>query len=143
MQFISATLTSMEAGNIAWWAHIGGFIFGALFLKLFLQIPEYGISRTLSQATIRRDTPRLHIARPVSYEDDLDLHANLSITKEEAARGVKKLVSIPFGYQKKPLVLKIPPGIKDGAKLRLAGMGKKTDNGRRGDFYLNINIIED
>ncbi len=143
MQFISATLTSMEAGNIAWWAHIGGFIFGALFLKLFLLMPEQGISRKLSQATVIRSTPRLHITRPVSHTDDSDLYADISITKEEATRGVKKLISIPIGYQKKPLFLNIPPGTADGTRLSLAGMGKKTDNGERGDLYLNVNVIED
>ena len=143
MQFISATLTSMEAGNIAWWAHIGGFIFGALFLKLFLLMPEQGISRKLSQATVIRSTPRLHITRPVSHTDDSDLYADISITKEEAARGVKKLISIPIGYQKKPLFLNIPPATADGTRLSLAGMGKKTDNGERGDLYLNVNVIED
>ena len=143
MQFISVTLTSMEAGNIAWWAHIGGFIFGALFLKLFLLMPEQGISRKLSQATVIRSTPRLHITRPVSHAGDSDLYADISITKEEAARGAKKLISIPFGYQKKPIILNIPPGTTDGTKLRLAGMGKKTDTGERGDLYLNVNVIED
>ncbi|HYA12821.1 MAG TPA: rhomboid family intramembrane serine protease [Syntrophales bacterium] len=143
MQFISATLISTEAGNIAWWAHIGGFIFGALFLKLFLLMPEQGISRKLSQATVRRDTPRLHITRPVSQMGDSDLYADLSITKEEAARGVKKLISIPIGYQKKPLVLNIPSGTANGTRLRLAGMGRKTDNGERSDLYLKINVMED
>ncbi len=143
MQFISATLTSMEAGNIAWWAHIGGFIFGALFLKLFLLMPEQGISRKLSQATLIRSTPRLHITRPVPQTSDSDLYADIYITKEEAARGVKKLISIPIGYQKKPLVLNIPPGTADGTRLRLAGMGKKTDTGERGDLYLTVNVIED
>jgi membrane associated rhomboid family serine protease len=143
MQFISATLTSVEAGNIAWWAHIGGFIFGALFLKLFLLMPEQGISRKLSQATLIRSTPRLHITRPVSQTGNPDLYADISITKEEAARGVKKMIGIPIGYQKKPLVLNIPPGTTDGTKLRLAGMGKKADDDQRGDLYLNVTVIED
>jgi membrane associated rhomboid family serine protease len=143
MQFISATLTSVEAGNIAWWAHIGGFIFGALFLKLFLLMPEQGISRKLSQATLIRSTPRLHITRPVSQTGNPDLYADISITKEEAARGVKKMIGIPIGYQKKPLVLNIPPGTTDGTKLRLAGIGKKTDDDQRGDLYLNVTVIKD
>ncbi|MGZ6220629.1 MAG: rhomboid family intramembrane serine protease, partial [Syntrophales bacterium] len=43
IQFISAALTSVNAGGIAWWAHIGGFIFGALFLKIFLMFPGQDI----------------------------------------------------------------------------------------------------
>ena len=47
IQFISATLTNVNAGGIAWWAHIGGFIFGALFLRIFLLIPGQGIPRVI------------------------------------------------------------------------------------------------
>ena len=140
MQFISATLSSAEAGGIAWWAHIGGFIFGALFLKLFLMIPEQGISRTLSKATVRKSSPRVHIARPASQESGSGLYGAISITPEEAARGAKKLISIPIGYRKKPIILTIPPGIRDGMKLRLTGMGKKMDGDRRGDLYLNVTV---
>jgi len=140
MQFISATLSSTEAAGIAWWAHIGGFIFGVVFLKMFLLIPEWGLSRKLSAATMRKGTPHLHITRPVSETGASDLYGAITITSEEAARGTRKLISIPIGYQKKPLVLHIPPGIKDGTKLRLVGMGKKIDDYQRGDLYIKVSI---
>ena len=140
MQFISATLTSVNAGGIAWWAHIGGFVFGALFLKIFLLIPGQGIPRTLTDATVRRSTPRLHMARPVQETGESDLFDVISITPEEAARGVRKLISIPFGYQKKTIAVRIPPGIGDGTKLRLEGMGMKKDGGQRGDLYLQVSV---
>jgi DnaJ-class molecular chaperone len=37
-------------------------------------------------------------------------------------------------------VLIIPPGTKDGAKLRLSGLGRVIDNGERGDLFLKVNI---
>ena len=40
LQFISAAGSSGQAGGVAWWAHIGGFVFGMIFVKLFLKIPE-------------------------------------------------------------------------------------------------------
>ncbi|MGZ6210226.1 MAG: rhomboid family intramembrane serine protease [Syntrophales bacterium] len=140
IQFISAALTSVNAGGIAWWAHIGGFIFGALFLKIFLMFPGQDIPRTLSDATVRRSTPRLHMARPVPQMGEFDLFDVISITPEEAARGAKKLISIPYGYQKKNIVVRIPPGIRDGAKLRLEGMGKKRNGDQRGDLYLQVSV---
>jgi membrane associated rhomboid family serine protease len=38
-QFLSAAF-SAQTGGIAWWAHIGGFIFGIIFLKLFQLLPR-------------------------------------------------------------------------------------------------------
>jgi membrane associated rhomboid family serine protease len=140
IQFISAAFSGTESAGIAWWAHIGGFIFGVVFLKIFLLIPEWGISRTLSAASVRKGTPNLHIARPVPEAGESDLYGAISITPEEAARGARKLISIPFEYQKKPIVLNIPAGIRDGTKLRLAGMGKKGDDNRRGDFYFTVTV---
>jgi len=140
MQFVSAALTSVNAGGIAWWAHIGGFVFGALFLKIILLIPRPGIPRTMTNATVRRGTPRLHMARPVQEGGESDLFDVISITPEEAARGARKLVSIPFGYQKKNIVVRIPSGIADGTKLRLKGMGMKKNDGQRGDLYLQVSI---
>ncbi len=142
MQFISASLSTAQSGGIAWWAHIGGFIFGMIFLKLFLLIPEGGITRKLSKITARKTTPRLQMTRPIPETGDADLYSDIFITPEEAAHGVRKLVSIPLGYQKKPIALNIPPGIKNGTKIRLAGLGKKIDDNHRGDLYLTV-IVED
>ncbi len=140
IQFISAALTSVNAGGIAWWAHIGGFIFGALFLKIFLLIPGQGVPRILTDATVRKGTPRLHMARPVLQSAESDLFDVIYITPEEAARGARKLISVSFGYQKKTVIVGIPPGIRDGTKLRLEGMGKKTNGDQRGDLYLQVSI---
>jgi membrane associated rhomboid family serine protease len=38
-QFLSATTSSAQTGGIAWWAHVSGFIFGVIFLKLFQRLP--------------------------------------------------------------------------------------------------------
>jgi membrane associated rhomboid family serine protease len=38
MQLFSgfASVGSIESGGVAWWAHIGGFVFGVLFFRLFI-----------------------------------------------------------------------------------------------------------
>ena len=38
----------------------------------------------------------------------------------------------------KLFVVTIPPGVKEGAILRLRGIGKKRDDDQRGDVYLKI-----
>jgi DnaJ-class molecular chaperone len=40
----------------------------------------------------------------------------------------------------KKLTVKIPPGIKDGSKIRIAGQGNKGKNGKAGDLYLSVRI---
>jgi len=41
-QFLIAAGTSGQPGGIAWAAHIGGFLFGIVFLKLFEKVPKRG-----------------------------------------------------------------------------------------------------
>jgi DnaJ-class molecular chaperone len=36
----------------------------------------------------------------------------------------------------------VPPGIQDGALLRLGGMGKRIGELRRGDLYLKIKVAD-
>ncbi len=52
-QFLSAAITDSGTSGVAWWAHIGGFGAGIVFLKVFLLIPESGISRQVRRATLR------------------------------------------------------------------------------------------
>jgi hypothetical protein len=64
LQFINAAGSQGTVGGVAWWAHIGGFVFGMLFLKLFAALPETGVSRQMRKFTVKRKTPRLQVIRP-------------------------------------------------------------------------------
>jgi membrane associated rhomboid family serine protease len=44
LQFINAAGSQANTAGIAWWAHIGGFAFGAIFLKAFMALPATGVS---------------------------------------------------------------------------------------------------
>ncbi|MEA1991010.1 MAG: rhomboid family intramembrane serine protease, partial [Thermodesulfobacteriota bacterium] len=57
-QFLSAA-SSAQAGGIAWWAHIGGFIFGIIFLKLFQLLPGMHTGRKSGNLTKKRTSRRL------------------------------------------------------------------------------------
>jgi membrane associated rhomboid family serine protease len=58
-QFLIAAAAAGQAGGIAWGAHIGGFIFGIVFLKLFEIVPKTGASARIQRLTRKRTTPRL------------------------------------------------------------------------------------
>jgi len=51
LQFLSAAGSHGNIGGIAWWAHIGGFVFGIVFLKIFLMLPETGVSSKMRRVT--------------------------------------------------------------------------------------------
>lgn len=140
LQFVSAIGSSGEGAGIAWWAHIGGFVFGIVLLKLFTRIPEFGVSRPLRQTTFRDRTPRLHMVRTTRPGEDADHQGHIAISPLEARRGTRKLISVPWGLQSKLVRVTVPPGVTHGTILRLSGLGKPTQGGKRGDLYLRVLI---
>jgi hypothetical protein len=136
-QFLSAASTAGQ-GGIAWWAHIGGFIFGIIFLRLFLLFDGSFSGRKPGRITKKSRSARVQVVRPVSFGQDPDMYGNISITKREAIFGARKLVNIPQGFKKKVFVLVVPPGTSEGSKMRLSGLGRQLDGGRSGDLYLKV-----
>jgi len=140
LQFISAAGTPAHGGGIAWWAHIGGFLLGIGILKLFLKTPELGLSKALREKAAKQKTHRLQVIRTTSGANDPNLYGVITITPAEATLGTKKLVNIPWGFQKRLFRVHVPPGVRDGTVLRLARMGKQVAPGKRGDLFLKVKI---
>ena len=140
LQFINAAGSHGNISGIAWWAHIGGFVFGMLCLKVFLALPGTGASNKLRRVTAKKKTHRLQVIRPVGPGSDPHLYGTISISSFEALIGTQKLVNIPWGFQKRIVKVMVPPGVKDGSKLRLKGLGKTISDGQRGDLYLKVMI---
>ena len=140
LQFINAAGSSGTGGGIAWWAHIGGFVFGMVLLKVAGALPSAGITPKVQKATVRRKSHRLQVIRPSGMGEDPHLYGTITITPFEALAGTRKLVNIPWGFQRRPFRVTVPPGVKAGNKLRLKGLGKITPQGQRGDLYLKIVI---
>ncbi len=141
LQFISAAGSSAQGGGIAWWAHVGGFVFGIIILKLFLQIPESGITDRIRDKTSKKKTHRLQVINTVGSPNNLNLYGSILITPREAHLGTRKMVNIPWGFQKRLFTVTVPANVKEGSQLRLAGMGKQANEGR-GDLYLKVEIHE-
>lgn len=74
-------------------------------------------------------------------ESGRDRHDAIEITAEEASAGGK----VRYLYQKRgnprDLLIKVPPGIRDGQRIRLKGLGEEgRHGGEPGDLYLKVRI---
>lgn len=140
LQFLNAAGSSGHAGGIAWWAHIGGFIFGILFLRLFDRIPATGVTDRLRRATEKKRSNRFQVVRTDHGEDAANLYGSVTITQYEAMVGARKLITVPWGLQNRLYNVIVPQGISDGQVLRLKGVGKPKSDGTRGDMMLKVRV---
>ncbi|MGA3163870.1 MAG: J domain-containing protein [Verrucomicrobiota bacterium] len=74
-----------------------------------------------------------------------DIEGDIMVTLEEAMRGSVRTVNVrrPAGrsVRTETCQVKIPPGVTEGQKLRLAGRGEAgTDGGGAGDLYLRVRL---
>ncbi len=73
-----------------------------------------------------------------------DFSMDLHISFREAAQGIEKRVAFLRDGVREELSVKVPPGIADNAKLRIAGKGGKgSGDGGPGDLYLSVKIGAD
>jgi len=139
-QFLSAAGSHGQMTGIAWWAHIGGFIFGIIFLKLFITIPVGLINKELQKMTEKKKSYHLQVIQAGGMANDPSLYGTITITHLEAIKGTNKIVNIPWSFQKRLVKIVIPPGTKEGNLLKLKGMGKEIPNGKRGNLLLKVAI---
>jgi DnaJ-class molecular chaperone len=66
-----------------------------------------------------------------------DLHASLTITLADAAKGTKTRVHLPTG---KDVEVKIPAGMTTGQQIRLKGQGWPSATGKAGDALITVNV---
>lgn len=74
-----------------------------------------------------------------------DLHAEITISFEDAAFGCDKQITIsdPSGKQPQTLSVHIPAGIDEGKTVRLAGKGQPGINGgKNGDLMLAVHVLD-
>jgi membrane associated rhomboid family serine protease len=139
-QFFYASMSGPEgSGGIAWWAHIGGFVFGMIAVKLFSHLPDSRIDEKLGETFARSSTPRLQRIQPLAANDDLDLQGSVVITSKEARNGTRKMISVPGDAARRTFMVTIPPETESGTRIRLAGLGRK-EGEHSGDIYLKISV---
>jgi curved DNA-binding protein len=70
----------------------------------------------------------------------LDVRSELTVQLEDAYRGSRIPVVLEGASGQKRLQIKLPAGVRDGERIRLAGQGHPGPNGQTGDLYLTIHI---
>lgn len=140
LQLFNAGASYGAGTGIAWWAHIGGFLGGILFLKLLDHLPSAGVTTTLRKATARKKSRRFQVLQPQTPDNDNNLLAGIFVTSYEAMVGARKLVTVPHGMQRRVFRVNVPPGIKAGKVLRLKGQGLADESGNKGDILLKVII---
>lgn len=140
IQFANAAGSSAAMGGVAWWAHVGGFVFGMVLVKLFRTLPGTGVSDRVRKITRKKTSHRLHGISPTSSGEEPHLYATIRITPYEVLAGTQKLINIPMGFRKRIFRVNIPPGTREGSVLRLKGVGKPLHDGGRGDIYLKVAV---
>jgi DnaJ-class molecular chaperone len=114
----SYTYTSVSTYNKPSWIE-------RLLSKIMVKVGRFALKRLLG---VEFEPPKV-----------LDRHMELEILPAEAASGGEKRVTYKRDGRKKKLMVKIPPGIKTGTKIRLKGMGAK-EGKKSGDLYLHIKV---
>ncbi len=69
-----------------------------------------------------------------------DIEHPVTLTFEQAARGVTLPLQINRDGRLETIDVKIPPGVKDGSRVRIKGRGRQSDNGDGGDLYIVTTI---
>ena len=111
--------------------HFGGTGFSDFFEQLFGSRMRggYGQRGAFSQEDIA--------------ERGADIEGDIMVTLEEAAKGSVRTVNVTHGDRRESHQVKIPAGIGDGQKLRLAGRGEScSGGGESGDLYLRVRFAK-
>jgi curved DNA-binding protein len=83
--------------------------------------------------------------RPTSAERGSDVEADILVTLEEALHGSIRTVSLRRGGSNKveTYQVKIPRGVHEGQRIRLAGQGEAdARGGRSGDLFLRVRLAK-
>jgi curved DNA-binding protein len=77
------------------------------------------------------------------YEPPSDAEGEVTLTLLEVLRGTTRDVAVGDGQKAKRVEVKIPPGVREGSRVRVAGAGGAGSRGRRGNLYLRVRIATD
>lgn len=70
-----------------------------------------------------------------------DVEGETTITLEEAYRGTTRTLEMQTPDGPRRIEVRIPPGVRDGARVRVAGQGTSgQDGGQAGDLYLRVRV---
>ncbi len=104
----------------------GGGNFGDIFEQLF-----GGRGGARPAAGGRRGRPQ-----PAAAQKGQDVEHGVNLTFEQAARGTTLPLQIDRDGQVETIEIKVPPGVKDGSRIRVKGRGQQMPDGSHGDLFI-------
>jgi curved DNA-binding protein len=72
-----------------------------------------------------------------------DAEAEVELTLAEVLKGTSREVRVGSGTKPRRVEVRIPAGVREGSRVRVAGEGGRAGAGRRGDLYLRVRIASD
>jgi DnaJ-class molecular chaperone len=72
-----------------------------------------------------------------------DLETDVELSLEEVLNGTTREVALSGQGEKRTLTVKIPPGVREGSRVRAAGEGGRGAGGGAGDLYLRVHVRPD
>ena len=70
-----------------------------------------------------------------------DLETEVELTLEEVLRGTARTVQVGEGKGASKVEVRIPVGVRDGSRVRVAGVGGGRPGVARGDLYLKVRVL--
>jgi len=116
----------------------GDFGFSDFFKTFF---GDLGVKTGPSTSSRRGDLGDVFGGTRASGRRGEDLQSPIEISLEEAYSGTKRIIELETDQGHRRLEVKIPPGVRDGSKVRVAGEGGGGQgSGLKGDLYLVVRI---
>jgi DnaJ-class molecular chaperone len=72
-----------------------------------------------------------------------DVEEEIELTLEEAMKGTTRRLQIKQGGHTRTVEVRIPVGVTEGSRVRVAGEGEQAGGGRAGDLYLRVRLRPD
>jgi len=79
-----------------------------------------------------------------AFAPPADAEGEVTLSLDEVFRGTRREVALDGeGKSRRRVEVKIPAGVRDGSRVRVAGEGGRGARGRRGDLYLRVRVAPD
>lgn len=77
------------------------------------------------------------------YQPPSDAEGSVTLTLLEVLQGTTREVAVGDGANRRRVEVRIPRGVKEGSRVRVAGAGGAGSRGERGNLYLKVRLASD
>lgn len=83
---------------------------------------------------------RAGAAHRTEASESADIEQDAELTFDEALHGTTLELTVRGGGRSETIQVRVPPGVRDGQRIRVRGKGGAIAGGRRGDIYLRCRV---